>query len=110
VAVEKIYDKSLIEVLESDFFRTIRSMQPYSENLLTPCMIIDNPHIYRDVVRKCCAYPTHDGAEDVFTKITTQLDGYGASVRALYDPIWEQVRAEYGCGPTPNQDQPAAMH
>jgi len=110
VAVEKIYDKSLVEVLNSDFFKTIRSLQPYSENLLTPCMIIDNPHIYRDVVRKCCAYPTHDGADDVFTKIQDQLDSYGAKLRALYDPIWEQEKTEYGCGAAPNPSQPSAPH
>jgi len=69
VAVEKIYEKSLTEVLSSDLFRYIRSLQPYSENLLTPCMIIDNPHIFREVCRKCSAYGTHEGAEDVRTLI-----------------------------------------
>lgn len=97
-AADKIFDRSLTEVLDSEFFRTIRSMQPYSENLLTPCMIIDNPHIFRDVVRKCCAYPTHDGAEDVFTKIQVELDDYGRRVRALYDPIWDSEKGEYGYG------------
>ncbi len=96
VAVDNISDKSLEEVLESDFFRTIRSRQPYSENRLTPCMIIDNPHIFREVVQKCGAYPTHDGAEDVWLKIKDELDDYGRRVRALYDPIWEQEKAEYG--------------
>jgi len=110
VAVEKIYDKSLVDVLNSGFFKTIRSKQPYSDNLLTPCMIIDNPQVYRDVVRTCCAYPTHDGADDVFTKIKDELDSYGAKVRALYDPIWEQEKTEYGCGPTPNPNQPSAPH
>lgn len=96
VAADSILDKSLTQVLNSDFFRTIRSKQPYSENLLTPCMIIDNPDVFREVVRKCSAYPTHDGAEDVFMKIRDQLDDYGRRVRALYDPIWEREKAEYG--------------
>ncbi len=30
-AVDKIHDKALLEVLQSDFFRTIRSKQPYSK-------------------------------------------------------------------------------
>ena len=98
VAVEKIYDKSLAEVLNSNLFRYIRSLQPYSENLLTPCMIIDNPHIFREVCRKCGAYGTHDGAEDVRTKIKDELDDYGRRVRALFDPIWEAEKAEYGYG------------
>jgi MoaA/NifB/PqqE/SkfB family radical SAM enzyme len=96
VAVEKIYDKSLTEVLNSDLFRYIRSLQPYSDNLLTPCMIIDNPHVFREVCRKCGAYGTHEGAEDVRTKIQEELDDYGRRVRALFDPIWEAEKAEYG--------------
>jgi MoaA/NifB/PqqE/SkfB family radical SAM enzyme len=90
VAVDSIYEKSLKEVLGSTLFKTIRSKQPYSENLLTPCMIIDNPHVFRDIVRSCCAYPTHDGAEDVLIKIKDDLDDYGRRVRALYDPIWAE--------------------
>jgi MoaA/NifB/PqqE/SkfB family radical SAM enzyme len=98
VAVDSILNKSLAEALNSDFFSTIRSKQPYSENLLTPCMIIDNPDVFREVVRVCGAHPTHDGAEDVLYKIKEDLDEYGRRVRALYDPIWDRERAEYGYG------------
>ncbi len=95
-AVDKIHNRSLREVLRSDFFSTIRSKQPYSENLLTPCMIIDNPDVYRQVVRSCCAYPTHDGADDVIVKIKDDLDDYGRRIRAMEDKIWDRERAEYG--------------
>jgi MoaA/NifB/PqqE/SkfB family radical SAM enzyme len=95
-AVDKIHNRSLREVLRSNFFSTIRSKQPYSENLLTPCMIIDNPDVYRQVVRSCCAYPTHDGADDVILKIKDELDDYGRRVRAMEDKIWARERAEYG--------------
>lgn len=97
-AVDSILNKSLAEALNSDFFAAIRSRQPYSDNLLTPCMIIDNPNVFREVVKSCGAYPTHDGAEDVLYKIKDQLDDYGRRVRALYDPIWDREKGEYGYG------------
>jgi len=59
-------------------------------------MIIDNPDVYRQVVRSCCAYPTHDGADDVIVKIKDELDDYGRRVRAMEDKIWARERAEYG--------------
>ncbi|MBW2148181.1 MAG: radical SAM protein [Deltaproteobacteria bacterium] len=93
-AIDNIKDKSLVEVLDSEFFRSIRSKQPYSENLLTPCMIIDNPNVYRDLVRSCGAYPTHEGAEHVVTRIAKELDEYGCKVRALEDRIWREEYAE----------------
>jgi MoaA/NifB/PqqE/SkfB family radical SAM enzyme len=97
-AVDKIHDKTLVAVLNSEFFRTIRSKQPYSENLLTPCMIIDNPDVYRNVVRTCGAYPTHEGAEDVVVKIKDDLDDYGRRLRAIEDDVWARVKHEYGYG------------
>jgi len=108
VAVEKIYDKSLVEVLNSDFFKAIRSLQPYSDNLLTPCMIIDNPDVFREVCHKCGAYGTHEGAEDVRTKIKDELDEYGRQVRALFDPIWENEKAVWGCGTSPSRGSASA--
>lgn len=98
VAVDKIFGKSLTEVLNSDFFKAIRSRQPYTDNMLTPCMIIDNPHIFREICRDHDAYPTHEGAEDVREKISRELDEYGRAVRAYFDPIWENERESYGYG------------
>jgi MoaA/NifB/PqqE/SkfB family radical SAM enzyme len=95
-AVDNISDKSLTEVLQSEFFRSIRSQQPYSDNLLTPCMIIDNPDVYRNVVKACGACPTHDGAEDVLFKIKEQLDDYSRRYRAIADPIWAREKSDYG--------------
>jgi hypothetical protein len=95
-AVDKIYGKSLIDVLNSDFFKDIRSRQPYSENMLTPCMIIDNPHIFREVCANHNAYPTHEGAEDVREKIIEDLDNYGREVRGFFNPLWEKEKRDYG--------------
>ena len=49
-AVDNVKEKPLAECLGSAFFRDIRSRQPYDENPLRPCMIIDNPHVLREVV------------------------------------------------------------
>jgi hypothetical protein len=61
-------------------------------------MIIDNPHIYRGIVQQCGAYPTHDGAGDILTKIQDELDDYGKRTRALFGPIWQREKADYGYG------------
>ena len=51
-ATDNIHGKSLKQVLTSDFLTDIRMHQPHSDNLVTPCMIIDNPHVLREVERK----------------------------------------------------------
>ena len=102
--VDSIYDNSVTEVLTSEFFQKIRSYQPHSENMLAPCMIIDNPHIYREVVQSAGARPTHDGADDLLTTLPDWLDGYSDQVHQYLDPIWQQEKGSYGYT---NETQPA---
>ena len=67
-AADKAREKSLADILKSPLFRAIRSRQPYSENLLRPCMIIDHPEVLRTVVAEAEAHPTHEGAERTGTE------------------------------------------
>ncbi len=89
-AVDNIKEKSLIEVLNSDFFKEIRKRQPFHENLLLPCMIIDSPWILREIVAKTGAHPTHEGADDVITKFSNILDEYAKNLRRVLNPIWKE--------------------
>jgi len=93
-AVDNIKNKSLKEVMNSDFFKAIRKAQPYckNKNLLAPCAIIDHPHILRGVVKKYNAYPTHPGSECIIKdkKITDLLDKNSKRFKEITDPIWER--------------------
>ncbi len=88
-AADNIKEKSLEEVLTSDFFMAFRKRQPYSHNHLMPCSIIDNPQVLRDIVAECGAYATHDGAETIVTDLAKQLDKYSEDYRKVADPVWE---------------------
>jgi MoaA/NifB/PqqE/SkfB family radical SAM enzyme len=93
-ACDNIKEKSLREALSSDYFKDIRSRQPYSPNLLRPCMIIDHPQMIREVYQKCHPYPTHEEAELLFTSLSSALDRYSSSVASIFDPIWEEQKKE----------------
>jgi MoaA/NifB/PqqE/SkfB family radical SAM enzyme len=96
-AVDNIHEKSLLEVLTSDFFRGIRDRQPYSDNPLTPCMIIDSPHVFRDVVQSCAAYPTHSDARSGLERTQNYIKDYSERLKAIYDPIWEEQKRRQHC-------------
>lgn len=93
-AVDNIKEKSLKEILSSGFFKAIRARQPYSHNFLTPCMILDHPEVYREVIRSYKPFPTHEGAETILTTLRGQIDEYARKVRLLEDAAWEK---EYVC-------------
>ena len=61
-AVDNIHGKSLVDIAKSPFFTAIREAQPYEDdNLLRPCMVIDHPQVFREIVEKHKARPCHPG-------------------------------------------------
>lgn len=92
-SVDNIKDKKLIDVIQSPFFKAFQNAQPYRENdnLLTPCALIDNPQVLRDIVTKFNAKPSYNSSMDVITdpEIISFLDNYSKEYRKLVDPIWE---------------------
>ncbi|MBW2028051.1 MAG: radical SAM protein [Deltaproteobacteria bacterium] len=90
IAVDNIHEKPLKEALDSHLFRFIRSCQPHNENHLRPCMIIDNPHIMREVIARTGARFTHPGAEEIYTVYKDKMDAYAANWARLADRIWEK--------------------
>ncbi|MFA5308231.1 MAG: radical SAM protein [Dehalococcoidales bacterium] len=90
MAVDNIKQKSLKEAINSPYFKAIRSRQPYGENLLRPCMIIDHPQVLRGLCAECKPYPT-DGPECGFiTSLADDLDKYSSDAAGVLDPVWER--------------------
>ncbi len=103
IAVDNIHEKSLKEALNSPLFRAIRARQPHNQNHLRPCMIIDNPHVMREIIAQIKPRFTHPGAEQIYTECKEEMDAYAARYAALADEIW---RREYAsCGKATPQHQ-----
>jgi MoaA/NifB/PqqE/SkfB family radical SAM enzyme len=90
-ATDNIRDVSLIEAFNSPYFRNIRTRQPYNDNLLRPCMWIDNPAFSREIMAVTGAQPTHDGADSML-HLQRELDAYAAKSGEVLDPAWECLR------------------
>ena len=89
-AVDNIRRTSLKDALGSPLFRKIREKQGEHENLLRPCMLIDHPENGREFFESEGAYPTHAGAEEIFTGLADEMDQYSNSYGKIADQAWEQ--------------------
>jgi MoaA/NifB/PqqE/SkfB family radical SAM enzyme len=89
VAVDNIRRTTLREALSSSFFRKIREKQGEHDNLLRPCMLIDHPEVGREIFESEGAYPTHEGADEIFTELSDKMDHYSRSYAEVADPVWE---------------------
>ncbi|MBN2073507.1 MAG: radical SAM protein [Actinobacteria bacterium] len=89
-AADNAKEKSLIEILTSDFFMAFKKRQPYTENHLRPCTIIDNPQVLREIVAETGAYPTHEGAETIVGCLARPLDKYAEDYKKIADKAWTE--------------------
>jgi hypothetical protein len=89
-ATDNLHEKSLREALTSDFFRAIQARQPYGDNMLRPCMIIDHPEILREVVAETGARSTDEGGEKLLTERAEHLDAYAAAWGKVADKAWDE--------------------
>lgn len=92
-ASDNIRETTLLKALNSPLFKKIRSLQPYSNNLLRPCMLIDEPCVGREMALRHAGYFTHPGAETLFTELSSQIDHYAEQYREIADDAWEELNA-----------------
>ena len=90
-ASDNIKGKSLLEVLDSPFFKEIRFRQPYLENLLRPCMLVDRPEVGREMASLPGVYFTHPGAEAFFNGLSESVDQYASEYGVIADRVWEEI-------------------
>ena len=88
-AIDNLHEKTLKEALTSPLFRAIQARQPFHENLLRPCMIIDHPHILREIVAETGARATDVGGEKLLTEKAAGLDEYARRWGEIADRAWE---------------------
>lgn len=85
-ATDNIRRTPLAEAMNSPFFRAIKSRQPYHDDLRRVCIMIDNPHVLREVCAETGARGTHEGAESLIREYAPALDEYAAAFgRAVQD-------------------------
>lgn len=107
LAQDNIKDKSLREVMESEFFKKLRAKQPYNDNHYMPCMWIDNPEISREFHRDMDLKLTHPGADDILKRpdLVEGMNKYSARVKEIYDKKWQE---DFGGKPIVNAGGPCA--
>ncbi len=90
-ATDNIKGKSLKEVLDNPLFREYQKRQPFNENSLRPCPIIDNNPALREIVKESGAEPTHAGAGNVITEeVGKKLEDLAERWEKVSRPIHEK--------------------
>ncbi|MBT3182874.1 MAG: radical SAM protein [Deltaproteobacteria bacterium] len=86
-----ISEHTFMEILkESKLFKAIRRRQPYSENLLRPCMIIDVPECWREAIEESGAKLSYKTADNVAKELKDKIKDFSIQYKELCDPVWDR--------------------
>lgn len=88
---DNIKEKSLLDVLKSPLFAAYQKRQPFCENHLRPCPIIDNPDALKEIVEESGAHPLYPGADAIISEDANVFLNKKADQWAkVSDPIWDK--------------------
>lgn len=86
-----IYDHPLADIIKnSKLLRSIRKRQPYSDNLMRPCMIIDVPECWRDAVSESGAKFSYSTADNVAKELKVKIEAFAKEYADMANPVWEK--------------------
>ena len=85
-----IREKSLIEAFQSPLFMAYRNNQPFNDNLLRPCPLLDNPQMLQKMVHESGAHSTdYTTPEDVDAQCAKCFET-AAKWAPVADEIWNR--------------------
>ena len=84
-----VREKSLLECYQSKFFKSYRAHQPFNENMLRPCPLLDNPGKLSEMVHETGAKSTdYTHPEDV-DELEEKTKAAAAAWAVASEPLWE---------------------
>ncbi len=93
--VDNIKGKPLKEVLANPLFKAYQRRQPFSDNLLRPCPIIDRPEILREMVKEANPQPSYEGAENLlYNESAKNMDAAATAWREKADQKGAEISKE----------------
>lgn len=102
-----IHECTLLEALQSPLFMEYHKRQPFNDNMLRPCPMLENPEILPDMVKKSGARSTDpqspERAEELCAKTRSYAENWMPVAEELHGEVQAQGEASENQGP----DQPS---
>lgn len=85
-----IHDMSFIDCLKQPLFKAYRNGQPFNNNHLRPCPMLENPDILPKLVKETGAKSTDlESPEDV-NRLCSKCTNYASNWKPTADKLWEE--------------------
>jgi MoaA/NifB/PqqE/SkfB family radical SAM enzyme len=89
-ATTNIRKESVLDILRSPLFMQYHDGQPFSNNHLRPCPLLDNPDRLREIVKKSGAYSTQPLDPEEIDELAAKCDGPAEKWAVKADELWDE--------------------
>ena len=98
-----IREKTLLEALKSPIFMAYHDGQPFNENMLRPCPMLENPEKLRAMVKATGAKSTDYEAPETVDALCDRTAPYAAAWQPTADALWSACARCRSCGKAEGQ-------
>lgn len=85
-----IHEKSLLECLQSPLFMAYHNGQPFNDNYLRPCPMLENPQELRRIINETGAKSSNLEGEETVEMLCSRCDKYAEHWIPTAEKLWEQ--------------------
>lgn len=90
-----IHDKSLLECLQQPLFKAYQQNQPFNDNHLRPCPMLENPQVLREMVKEAGAHSTDMESKEDVDHLCSKCDRYAKDWAVTADRLWKSNHPDY---------------
>lgn len=87
-----IRECTLLEALQSPIFMAYHDNQPFNDNMLRPCPMLENPEFLRKMVEESGAHSTDPQSPETADHLCSKCDSYAACWKTEADRLWVENR------------------
>lgn len=87
-----IHEHTVLEILQSPLFKAYHEGQPFNENPLRPCPMLENPDALREMVKRTRAHSTDLEAPEDVDHLCSKCDKYAKNWKPEADKIWNNEK------------------
>ncbi len=89
-----IREKTLLECLQGPMFMAYHDGQPFNDNMLRPCPMLENPELLREMVNRTGARSTDLQSPESVEHLCAKCDRYAEHWKPVSERLWAERREE----------------
>lgn len=89
-----IHDCTLLDALRSPLFQAYHDNQPFNDNMLRPCPMLENPEKLRAMVKETKARNTDYENYESADYLCDKCESYAENWKPTADKLWDEIQAK----------------